>query len=194
MGREKILLPFAGSTILDTVLDKLSKAGVVQTVVVLRADLPSAERRVRAAGADVVVNPDPDDEMLVSIRLGIARLAGTVDAFFVWPADHPAVRAATLREISGHARREIAVIPVYSGRRGHPAVVGADLVGDVARIPPHAGLRHLWRARADAVREVAVDDPGILENLDDPATYQRVRLREEIDSTEVGGDSGAKSG
>lgn len=178
MGSEKILLPFGGATVLETVLAKLAAADVARTVVVLRADFPEAERRARAAGAVVVVNPDSDEEMLVSIRLGIAALEGSVDAFFVWPADHPAVRPATIRELAGRASKELAVIPVFSGRRGHPAILGAGLASDVERIPADSGLRQLWRTRADAVRELAVDDPGVLENLDDPETYERARRRE----------------
>jgi molybdenum cofactor cytidylyltransferase len=190
MGRDKILLPFAGTTMLETVLGKLKEAGVAQTVAVLRPDLPHAHELSRTAGAEVVVNPDPDEEMLVSIRLGVERLEGSVDAFFVWPADHPAVRLETLRALAGRASREIAVIPVFAGGRGHPAVVGADLVVDVMGIPRDAGLRQLWRTRSDAVRELVVDDAGVLENLDDPETYERALRREE---GEVGSDSGGKS-
>ncbi|HEY3173426.1 MAG TPA: nucleotidyltransferase family protein [Thermoanaerobaculia bacterium] len=178
MGREKILLPFGSSTMLETVLARLAQANISRTVVVLRPDLPAAEAAARAGGADVVVNPHPEDEMLVSIRLGIERIAGTVDAVFVWPADHPAVSADTLQRLAAAASREIAVLPIYEGRRGHPALVGAELLAGVAEIPPNEGLRWLWRDRADAVRELAVDDPGVVENLDDPDTYEKARRRD----------------
>jgi CTP:molybdopterin cytidylyltransferase MocA len=178
MGREKVLLPFGRSTMLQTVLTKLRRAGVERPVVVLRSDFPEAERLARRARAQVVINPHPEEEMLVSIRLGVETLAESVDAFFVWPADHPAVRPATLLALAARASRDAAVIPVYSGGRGHPALVGADLVSEIARIPPEEGLRQLWRTRRDAVREVTVDDPGVLENLDDPESYDRARRRE----------------
>jgi CTP:molybdopterin cytidylyltransferase MocA len=178
MGREKVLLPFGRSTMLETVLTKLRQAGVERPVVVLRSDFPEAERLARRARAQVVINPHPEEEMLVSIRLGVETLAESVDAFFVWPADHPAVRPATLLVLAARASRDAAVIPVFSGARGHPALVGADLVSEIARIAPEEGLRQLWRARRDAVREVTVDDPGVLENLDDPESYDRARRRE----------------
>jgi molybdenum cofactor cytidylyltransferase len=190
MGLEKVLLPFAGSTMLGTVLGKLEKAGVARTVAILRPDLPDAHRIARAAGAEVVVNPDPDEEMLVSIRLGIERLGDSVDAFFVWPADHPTVRTATLDSLARAASRDRAVIPVFAGGRGHPAIVGADLVVEIRRLAPNAGLRQLWRSRSDAVRELAVDDAGVLENLDDPETYERARHRE---GSHPAGDFGRES-
>ena len=190
MGRDKVLLPFAGSTMLGTVLGKLAKAGVARTVAILGPDLPDAHRIARAAQAEVVVNPDPDEEMLVSIRLGIERLGDSVDAFFVWPADHPAVRTATLDSLARAASRDRAVIPVFAGGRGHPAIVGADLVVEIRRLAPNAGLRQLWRSRSDAVRELAVDDAGVLENLYDPETYERARHRE---GSHPAGDFGRES-
>lgn len=178
MGREKVLLPFGRSTMLETVLAKLAHANVSRTVVVLRSDLPAAQEAARIAGAEVVVNPHPENEMLASIRLGVERIAGTVDAVFVWPADHPAVGPDTLRRLAAAASREIAVLPVFEGRRGHPALVGTELLAGIAGIPPNEGLRWLWRDRADAVRELAVDDPGVVENLDDPDAYEKARRRD----------------
>ena len=171
---------------LEAVLGKLSAAEVVRTVVVLRPDFPEAERRALAAGAVVVVNPDPEEEMFVSIRLGIAalvdyqatlRVSAGAMVTLTDVADHPVVRPATLRDLAALASRDLAVIPVFSGRRGHPAILGVGLAPDVERIPPDEGLRRLWRTRADAVRELLVEDPGILENLDDPETYERALRR-----------------
>jgi len=187
MGAEKILLPFGGSTILGAVLEKLNGAGVSGIVVVLRADLPEARRIAESAGARVQINPDPDAEMLVSIRLGVEMLLPDADALFVWPADHPGVDPATLRRLLAGAARDSALLPVHAGRRGHPALVGADLLAGIADIPANEGLRWLWRDRADAVREIEVADPGVIENLDDPEAYRRAVSRSKI-SSKPGGE------
>ncbi len=181
MGREKVLLPFGRSTMLETVLSKLDTAGVEHVVVVVRPDLPDADARARNAGAAVVVNRHPEGAMIESIRLGIAALPAELDAFFVWPADHPAVLGSTLERLAGRAARGRAVLPTYGGRRGHPALVGDDLRASIGEISERDGLRWLWRERADAVEELPVEDPGIIENLDDPESYERARLREEAD-------------
>lgn len=178
MGREKVLLPFGRSTMLETVLSKLRAAGVERVVVVVRPDLSEAAARARDAGADVVSNLHPEGEMIESIRLGIAALPADLDAFYVWPADHPAVLASTLERLADRVTRGKALLPVFGGRRGHPALVGADLREPIGRISVRDGLRRLWRDRADAVEELPVDDPGVVENLDDPESYERARLRE----------------
>jgi CTP:molybdopterin cytidylyltransferase MocA len=178
MGREKVLLPFRGSTILETVLATLAEAGVEERVVVLRPELEEAAARARRAGATIVVNPHPEAEMLVSIRLGLASLSPEIDAFFVWPADHPAVRAATLTLLERAGARDRAVIPVHRGHRGHPALVGRGLAAEIEDLPLESGLRALWRARPEAVSELPVEDPGVLLDLDTPEAYEKA-LRQE---------------
>ncbi|HKA36560.1 MAG TPA: nucleotidyltransferase family protein [Thermoanaerobaculia bacterium] len=178
MGREKILLPFRGSTILETILETLAAAGVEQRVVVLRPDLGEAAGRARRAGASVVTNPQPEGEMLASIRLGLGALAGGPDAVFVWPADHPAVSRSTVALLAALVDPARALIPTYLDRRGHPALIGNSLLPDIALIPPEEGLRHLYRQRPPAVLEIAVKDPGVIRNIDTPADYEELISRD----------------
>jgi len=120
----------------------------------------------------VIVTRRPEEEMLVSIRLGIAGLPRDADAFYVWPADHPAVLAPTLGRLARSAARDRVVLPVHRARRGHPALVGTDLIEAIGAIPAGEGLRHLWRSRPEVLIEVPVEDPGVLVDLDTPEDYQ----------------------
>ena len=173
MGREKVLLRFGDQTVLEHVLSTLVAAGVAEIVAVVRSDLPQAAEIARRIGTRVVVNTNPQEEMLLSIRMGIAELSPDVDAFFIWPADHPAVAGETLTELMRAAGRPRVVLPVHAGRRGHPALVGADLVADIVAIPPGEGLRHLWRVRPEVLVEVPVDDSGVLIDLNTPDDYEK---------------------
>jgi molybdenum cofactor cytidylyltransferase len=171
MGREKILLRFGETSVLERVLATLAAAGVADRVVVLRPGLPDADEQARRAGASVVVNPRPEDEMLLSIRMGIGELAPDLEAFYVWPADHPGVLPETLVTLAKETGRGRVVLPTHRGRRGHPALVGYGLIEAIARIPPGEGLRHLWHVDPKLVREVAVEDPGVLLDLNTPEDY-----------------------
>ena len=173
MGAEKILLPFGRSTVLETVLETLAAAGVPEVVTVLRPDLPEAAERARRAGARVVFNARPEDEMLISIRLGLEAVSPDAAAVFVWPADHPAVSPDTIRLLARRADQAHALVPCYRSRRGHPALIGRDLFSAITRIPPREGLRHLWRMRTEALREIPVEDPGAVQNIDTPQQYRQ---------------------
>jgi len=172
MGKEKVLLPFGESSVLERALSTLRQFGIEERVVVLRADLTEAIARARKLGARVVMNPHPEEEMLESIRLGVAELSAGIEAFFVWPADHPAVSIETLRALAREAGPGRVVLPVYKGRRGHPALIGGELRPEIARIPANHGLRQLWRARPEVLQEVIVEDPGVLLDLDTPEDYE----------------------
>ena len=181
MGKEKVLLRFGGTTVLERVLTTLRVAGVEERVVVLRPDLKEAIALVRRAGARVVLNPHPEDEMLLSIRMGIADLPPDLPAFFVWPADHPAVLPETLAKLALEADPQRVVVPVYAGRRGHPALVGGQLVSEIAAIPPNEGLRYLWRLRPEVLCEMEVEDRGVLVNVDTPEDYENA-IKGEVES------------
>lgn len=173
MGREKALLVFGESTALERILSCLEAAGVSSAgvCVVLRADLTEAARRAEKAGAWIAVNPNPDGEMLDSIRIGVTALPSSLDAFFVWPVDHPLVSATSVRRLAEGADRRLATIPTFRTRRGHPALVGMGLREDLLSLPPGVGLRELWRAKPEALRERALDDPGVVANVDTPEQY-----------------------
>jgi molybdenum cofactor cytidylyltransferase len=182
MGREKILLPFGRSTLLETILETLAAAGVTQVVAVLRPDLPEAANRAGRSGARVVVNPRPEEEMLESIRLGLAAIPAEAEAVFIWPADHPAVSAGTIALLARSADPARALIPSFRSRRGHPALVGRELLPGIAEIPPNEGLRHLWRTRRQAVVEIPVEDAGVVRNVDTPEDYRKALEALTLDS------------
>jgi len=174
MGAEKVLLPFGDSTVLGTVLSALASAGVPgpATAVVLRPDLAGAAAVVSAARALVAINAEAGAEMMSSIRVGLEALPPALDAIFIWPADHPAVSLGTVRLLASRADVRLALIPCWAGRRGHPALLGRDLREDALACPDEGGLRELWRTRGDAVREVPVEDPGVVANADTPEEYE----------------------
>jgi molybdenum cofactor cytidylyltransferase len=179
MGREKALLAWGRETSLERVLAALASASHV--CVVLRPDLADAEAAggvARKAGASVLVNADPDAEMLDSVRIGAAGLSESLEAFFVWPVDHPLVTPETLGRLEDAADRAAVAIPTFRGRRGHPALVGMKLRSDLLALPRGAGLRDLWHGVAPPpVREVVVDDPGVVTNVDTPEQYAEALRR-----------------
>jgi molybdenum cofactor cytidylyltransferase len=179
MGREKALLAWGSETSLERVLAALARVSPV--CVVLRPDLADAEAAggvARKAGASVLVNPEANAEMLDSIRIAAAALPESLEAFFVWPVDHPLVTSETLGRLGDAVDRAAVAIPTFRGRRGHPALVGMELRSDLLALPRGAGLRDLWHGAAPPpVAEVVVDDPGVVTNVDTPEQYAEALRR-----------------
>ena len=74
MGTQKLVLPFAGSTVVARVVDAFLGASVDTVVVVIRAN--DAQVRAALAGHRVIFveNPDLAGDMLSSVRCGLRAL------------------------------------------------------------------------------------------------------------------------
>ncbi len=127
---------------------------------------PDGERlhRVRA--------DDHDEGLSASLRCGIAVAAGQgADAALVCLADMPLVRAATLDRLLAELDRDtqaVAAVPTAGGRRGNPVLWRSSLFGALLGLSGDRGGRLLLERRASSVREVPVDDAGVLEDFDTP--------------------------
>lgn len=177
MGRPKLLLPWGESTVLGSTLAALRAGGVEAALVVIAADGPLTAW-LPPEGVLAVRNADPARGMLSSILAGLEALGpGAPDPLLVCPADLPALRADTVaRLLAVYADRGGVVVPRHGRRRGHPLLISPPWQ---ARMPGLAaadgGLRRILELAAGAVREVEVDDPGTVYDVDTPEDYERLR-------------------
>lgn len=126
-----------------------------------------------AVGADtvhVVICPDAHLGMGHSLASGVAAARGW-DYLFVALADMAWVRPATLQ----HLRRRMEGLPsdailqpTYRDTPGHPVGFGADQFPALEALTGDAGARRLLQQAGPELVRVAVDDPGVLEDLDTP--------------------------
>jgi molybdenum cofactor cytidylyltransferase len=170
MGRDKALLPYAGTTFLEH-LARLFLAHVTPLVVVLghHAD------QIRAALLDlpnlhIALNLDYSLGQLSSLQTGLRHLPPDVPAL-VTLVDHPAVAPSTLRAILDHANAPL-VIPRYQQRRGHPILLSPPLICEILALPPEATAKQVVHAHLPEAVLLDLDDPGILRDIDTPEDYQ----------------------
>ena len=181
MGRLKPLLPLdpkGGQTPLGLCVGLFRAAGMTEVVVVTGHRCDEVGPAARAAGARVVHNPDFALGMYSSIRAGVAGLDAATDGFFLLPVDIPLVRTGTVRLLArAFAHEPVSVLlPVFAGRRGHPPLLGRELIGRIQdSAEPAGGLRTLLdqvkAEQPDQVREVQVADRFILQDMDTPADH-----------------------
>ena len=185
MGSAKALLDAGGQSFLVRVVSALAAGGCSPVVVVAReaagAVAAAAEAAgavaaaAEAAGATVAVNPDPDEGPISSIRLALAGWGGGMDGCAICPVDHPLVTGATVRSLVACFDEGSAdiVIPTWRGRRGHPAIFHRRVFAELLDPALPEGARTVVRRRPSRVRECAVDDPGVVADIDTPAEYRR---------------------
>jgi molybdenum cofactor cytidylyltransferase len=179
MGAQKLLLPFAGQTVIGHVVDQALAAKLRRTLVVVGRE----DNAVAAALADkaitVVVNRTATAEMLGSVRAGLRALPEGAQAAVIVLGDQPSIRAKTIDRLIDlfPATDKGIVVPTHEGKRGHPLLVAARYFDEIQTRYDGAGLRGLLAAHADDLAELALADPGVLADMDHPEDYERELMR-----------------
>jgi xanthine dehydrogenase accessory factor len=182
MGEPKPLVPVGDQPMLSRVLEGVRGSRVADLVVVLGEAADRVHRDLGLAGARIVTNPAFRSGMSSSLKVGLASLPKTSEAFFVVLGDEPFVRAETYDALI--AAREATgariILPTYHGVRGNPVLLDRSLESEADTITGDRGCRELHQRHPEETLEVPVEDPGVLIDLDTPEEVERVRsaLRE----------------
>lgn len=127
---------------------------------------------------EVVDNPQYAAGQSTSVRAGLSRLGPETGAAVFLPVDQPLLtkrlidRLITVFEETGAP----VVVPTHQGSRRAPALVARSLFERMSRITGDEGGRQLF-AELDRgeIREVEVDDPHELEDVDTLDDLHRLR-------------------
>lgn len=179
MGRPKLLLPFGDGTLVGSVVAALRGGGVEEIVLVTAPEDEDLRAWARDAGVAVAVNPDPDRGMLSTIQEGVAALGRTDILLLVTPADLPNLRAETVALLLRRMRETGAplALPTHHGKRGHPLAIAPKLIPEIGTLDPAIGLKQLRDRHEAELLEVEVGDAGVVEDVDTPEDYARVKGR-----------------
>jgi molybdenum cofactor cytidylyltransferase len=146
-------------------------------VVVPEGDPQLTERladTAERAGGRVLLNADPGEGPITSLRLAIRELDDSVAGLAYLPVDHPLVRPDTVAALLAAARGEAVAaltLPTHRGKRGHPAVFGRALFADLADPALEGGARAVVHRHLERARLVEVDDAGVVIDIDTPEAY-----------------------
>ena len=188
MGTLKQLLPFGSVTLIEQVVRTLTRSRLGKDVVVVLGHR-AEEIVARVSGLPVrfAYNPDPEGDMISSIRCGLAYIPPD-QAILVALGDQPLVTTGTVnRLIAEYERRpEGMVLPVHDGKRGHPMIVSPAFREEILFESNPGGLKGLRDRHAESVRLVPVDTDAVLFDVDYRSDYEEAlrRWREESEPGE----------
>jgi CTP:molybdopterin cytidylyltransferase MocA len=173
-GVAKALLKIERDTYLQRIVRVARVAGVSDVVVVIgRPFSIEVGEHARELGLRVVVNPIPERGMASSVALGFAAMdVYEAEAAWLWPVDHPGVQVETLhRLIAALGTHEVAQ-PRFGERGGHPPLIRRAVWPRLAMCGRLDGGARAVLSKADRI-EVAVDDQGVIRDIDTPADRPR---------------------
>jgi len=184
MGTDKALLPWPPSLpgqpqSTETFLSAAIRSFALSTdfvVTVVGKNEAALAPVAYANAASIVVNPDPSRGQFSSLQVGLQEVLNHGrDAAMITLVDRPPLSRATiqlLREAFESATPNIwAVVPEFSGRHGHPYLVGRELIEVFLQAPPTASAREIEHRHQDRIQYVAVDDRYVTLNINTPEEY-----------------------
>ncbi len=172
-GTNKLLAHIGDRPLVRHVVERIVAARPSAVVVVTGHERERTEAALAGLDVRFADNPDYAAGLGTSLRAGISALGGDIDGALICLGDMPEISPALIgRMIAAFApeqRRDI-VVPVHSGRRGNPVLLGRRHFAAAAAIDGDKGARELIAARPSAVVEVAADS-GALLDLDTPEAF-----------------------
>ena len=114
MGTQKLLLPVGDTTVIDRIADQLLESRIDTVTVVVGHDRERVKAALSGLRVSFVTNPDPEGDMLSSVRCGLRSLSPACEAVLVALGDQPGITAALVD----------AMVEAYDGQTA-PIVVPA---------------------------------------------------------------------
>jgi molybdenum cofactor cytidylyltransferase len=174
MKQQKLLLPFNGKTIIETVVENVARSVSSNILVVLGSHREQIQEQLVNSAVKIGVNENYLDGMLSSAICGFRTLPGEAKAALIFLADQPQI-PAQVTDLVIKAWIESGkgiVMPTFNGRRGHPVLIETRYKADIERLDPEKGLRVLSEKFKNDVFEVECSIPEILRDIDTPEEYQ----------------------
>jgi molybdenum cofactor cytidylyltransferase len=176
MGSPKALLRYRGKTFIARICEAFLTAGVDELIVVLGAHADELKRAIPAHPVlRTIVNPHYFQGQLSSLMTGLGAVSSDSEAAIVNLVDHPLVATETFQTLiaSFRANPSPILIASYNGKRGHPVLFSSQVYGEILAAPLNQGAKVVVRKDPSRVREISLDDPGILADIDTPDDYRR---------------------
>jgi CTP:molybdopterin cytidylyltransferase MocA len=161
MNAFKPLLEICGRSLIDTVLDNFSYAGIRECYVTIGRN--AVEMRAHLKSRAVLTENEDflNTDMFHSIRLSLKKL-DDCDAFFVLPADIAFVRPTTicfLRDALQELPEDVeALVPTLDGTYAHPLLFRRCALKKLLNFQSEGGLRGALETLS--YRLIPVEDPG----------------------------------
>jgi len=180
MGRQKALLPWDGTTLIQYQLRELTSIEQVREIIVITGH-ESGRIEATIAGYPRVLcvkNPAYKGGKVSSILAGLGAVDDAAEAIVLLAVDQPRPARVTEALVSAHLASGAAVtVPVRAGRRGHPIIFNRTVFPELLNISEASlGIRAVIKAHEQDLVELPIDDPAIHVDLNTPEDLPRPSL------------------
>ena len=172
-GGDKLLVKLADARPLASAALSALAAAVDAVIAVVRPGDAALKALLGESGALIAVCPDAAEGIGASLACGVREVEqrfpdarGAIIAL----ADMPWLAPSTVACIAAALRRgAVLAAPTHRGTRGHPVAIGAGYFAELRMLSGDEGAKKLLAAHDAELELIAVDDPGVLRDVDTQA-------------------------
>ena len=150
--------------------------GVGNALAVVRPGDAELRNLLAVTGCEILETAAAERGMGASLAAAVLALPAA-RGWVVALGDMPRILPATHRAVTDairHGAPLAAAVSAATGQRGHPVAFSRSLFAQLASLDGDEGARSVVALHRDRLVEVAVDDPGILFDVDTPADVARL--------------------
>jgi|WetSurMetagenome_2_1015567.scaffolds.fasta_scaffold310740_2 molybdenum cofactor cytidylyltransferase len=172
MGELKPFLRFRENlTFLQKIIQVYHNQHIYNLVIVVSDEV---HRRMQKSKSElnynkVIINPFPEWGRFYSLKLVLQEIRD--DSFvYLQNIDNPFVTEKTLQSLKNEICDSDFAVPIYERQSGHPILLSAEVVTKIIQTEENnSNLRSILSSFRK--REVELNDPGILININTPDDY-----------------------
>ena len=165
LGRNKLLLPLGGETVLRKTAKAVLESAVSEVILVTGHEEAEVIQAVEGLDVRLAHNPRYAEGQSTSMIAGIEAAHEEADAYLFVLGDQPLLTPGIVNDLISlyEASRPDALVaaPVFQGRRGNPALFSASLRDELLRTSGDAGGRGI-------IQRLETESPGKIVFLELP--------------------------
>ena len=163
-GSSKLLAHLSnGKSIFQQTVERIAEVFPAR-LVVTRPEM-AAQLQSLAQGTSILNFEHAEQGMGATLAFA-AQQIGDWDGCLVCLGDMPFIETSTYRRIADNITADSIVTPTFNSKMGNPAAFGKNFFTDLGALTGDTGGRKLTSIYPQAVRELQVSDPGILQDID----------------------------
>ncbi len=186
LGRNKLLLPFKGKSLIAHAVDTLMDSMVDEIIVVLGHEADQVRAAIGKRHVKFVDNRDYQQGLGTSVHVGFAAVPVNSTAIMIYLADQPLLEAREVDFLirafvkAGKSNKNI-VVPLFRGQRGNPVVVSSSHKASILAVAGETGCRRVIQQNPDQVLTVEMETDHVVRDIDTIEAYERLVAEAALD-------------
>jgi molybdenum cofactor cytidylyltransferase len=175
LGQAKQFLTFRGETLIRRVVRAAENAGCDSIAVVVGPIGDAIRQELGETRATLVENPDWQRGLGTSLRRGLRRICGSIDAVVLLTCDQPFVDGSVIAQLIARQREtgKPIVASSYATTVGVPALFERSIFEALLALPDEAGAKQLMEERPGDVASIQFEEGAI--DIDTPEDFERLQ-------------------